>query len=65
MIDLPTRTADIPSTERKAGLTDRLAFRWTDLTVYLGFVLVFAFFAVTLHDKGFLSTQNATSISLR
>ena len=54
MTDLPTGPG--------SGLTDRHVFRWTDLTVYLGFVLVFAFFAVTLHDKGFLSTQNATSI---
>ncbi len=62
MTDQPTRTADVPATPRIAGLTDRHTFRWTDLTVYLGFVLVFAFFAVTLHDKGFLSSQNATSI---
>src|ERR1700733_3493584 len=47
---------------RKAGVSDGPRFRWKDLTVYLGFALVFAFFAVTIGDKGFLSAQNATSI---
>ncbi len=47
---------------RRGALTDRRTFRWADLTVYLGFVLVFAFFATTLSDKGFLTAQNATSI---
>ena len=62
MTDQPTSTAGASVAARKAGLTDRHGFRWTDLTVYLGFVLVFAFFAVTLQGKGFLTTQNATSI---
>jgi ribose transport system permease protein len=43
-------------------VSDGPRFRWKDLTVYLGFALVFAFFAVTIGDKGFLSAQNATSI---
>lgn len=43
-------------------VTERGAFRWTDLTVYLGFVLALGFFAATTADKGFLSVQNATSI---
>ena len=43
-------------------LHDRRTFRWADVTVYLGFVLVFTFFSVTLKDAGFLSVQNATSI---
>lgn len=59
--DRPTIPAVKPPA-RTAGLTDRHGFRWTDLTVYLGFVLVFAFFTVTLHGKGFLTSQNATSI---
>ena len=58
----PGATPDPAPPARAAGLTDRHGFRWADLTVYLGFVLVFAFFAVMLHDKGFLTTQNATSI---
>lgn len=44
------------------GVSEGSNFRWTDLTVYLGFLLVFAFFALTVGDKGFLSAQNATSI---
>ena len=62
MTDHPATATETPSAERTTGLTDRHAFRWTDITVYLGFVLVFGFFALTLHDKGFLSAQNATSI---
>jgi ribose transport system permease protein len=58
----PTGAADMPTPAPEVALTDRRRFRWSDLTVYLGFVLVFAFFAITLHGKGFLSAQNATSI---
>jgi ribose transport system permease protein len=47
---------------RIAGVSEGPSFRWTDLTVYLGFLLVFAFFALTVGDKGFLTAQNATSI---
>jgi ribose transport system permease protein len=43
-------------------LHDRRMFRWADVTVYLGFVLVFIFFSVALRNAGFLSVQNATSI---
>jgi ribose transport system permease protein len=62
MTDSPTTTAETPPLAPKTGLTERHLFRWTDLTVYLGFVLVFGFFAITVGDKGFLTTQNATSI---
>jgi ribose transport system permease protein len=47
---------------RVPGVSEGPSFRWTDLTVYLGFLLVFAFFALTVGDKGFLTAQNATSI---
>lgn len=53
---------DQPPPAAIASVTERSPFRWTDLTVYLGFVLVFGFFAFTLRDRGFLTTQNATSI---
>ncbi len=43
-------------------LHDRRTLRWADVTVYLGFVLVFVFFSITLRNAGFLSLQNATSI---
>ena len=62
MTEAPSRSASVEAPARTAGLTDRPRFRWRDLTVYLGFVLVFGFFAVTVGDKGFLTTQNATSI---
>ncbi|HEX4766482.1 MAG TPA: ABC transporter permease [Lichenihabitans sp.] len=62
MTDRPTMKAEMQPAAPAAGVTERHLFRWTDLTVYLGFVLVFGFFAVTLSDKGFLTTQNATSI---
>jgi ribose transport system permease protein len=51
-----------PPGQRTEGVSDGPRFRWSDLTAYLGFVLVFAFFAVTIGDKGFLTAQNATSI---
>jgi ribose transport system permease protein len=54
--------AAAPSSSRKEGVSDGPRFRWKDLTVYLGFALVFAFFAITIGDKGFLTAQNATSI---
>ncbi|WP_112320941.1 ABC transporter permease [Oceanibium sediminis] len=33
--------------------------------VYLGFIAIFLFFAVTLHDAGFTSTRNLTNIILQ
>lgn len=33
--------------------------------VYLGFIAIFLFFAVTLHDAGFTSTRNLTNILLQ
>ena len=54
----PSASAALPP----GVLIERRAFRWADVVVYLGFVLVFAFFAVTLNGKGFLTVQNATSI---
>jgi ribose transport system permease protein len=62
MTNQPTGAADMPTPAPAVALTDRRRFRWSDLTVYLGFVLVFAFFAIMLQGKGFLSAQNATSI---
>ena len=41
---------------------DRFRFDFRDYIVYLGFVVVFVFFAVTLRDTGFLSVDNFTSI---
>jgi ribose transport system permease protein len=68
MMEKPTALAEKAGaseskrTPRVGGVSEGSGFRWTDLTVYLGFVLVFGFFALTVGDKGFLTTQNATSI---
>jgi ribose transport system permease protein len=35
------------------------------LIVYAGFVLIFLFFAIILHDRGFLTVQNLTNIVLQ
>jgi ribose transport system permease protein len=35
---------------------------WRRYVIYIGFVVVFAFFAVTLHDEGFLSSNNLLNI---
>jgi ribose transport system permease protein len=35
---------------------------WRQNIIYLGFVLIFVFFAVTLHDKGFLEPNNLLNI---
>lgn len=35
---------------------------WRQNIIYIGFVVVFLFFALTLHDKGFL-TPTTSSIS--
>lgn len=41
---------------------DRWQFRPRDLIVYVGFVLMLAFFAVALRDTGFLTVENLMSI---
>jgi ribose transport system permease protein len=50
------------SAHRAEGVFEGPRFKWTDLSVYLGFILVFGFFALTIGNKGFLTAQNATSI---
>jgi ribose transport system permease protein len=48
-------------------MTARLAqfgrsFDWRRNIIYIGFVLVFLFFAVTLEDRGFLTERNLTNV---
>ncbi len=38
------------------------AFDWRQNIIYIGFVLVFLFFAVTLEDRGFLTDRNLTNV---
>jgi ribose transport system permease protein len=49
------------------SITDRLRavptrLPWSDVAVYLGFVVVFIYFAVTLRDSGFLTGRNFMTI---
>ncbi|GHA39255.1 ABC transporter permease [Devosia pacifica] len=36
---------------------------WRQNIIYIGFVVVFAFFAITLHDRGFLDPNNILNIA--
>ena len=36
---------------------------WRQNIIYIGFVVVFLFFALTLHDKGFLTPNNILNIT--
>ncbi|MFG1706984.1 ABC transporter permease [Nonomuraea sp. M3C6] len=52
---------------RGGSITDRLRavpahLSWSDLAVYLGFVVVFIYFSVTLSDSGFLTGRNFITI---
>ena len=35
---------------------------WRQNIIYIGFIVVFLFFAITLHDSGFLSLNNILNI---
>ncbi|MCW2694780.1 MAG: transporter permease [Mycobacterium sp.] len=55
-----------PSAAAPAGPSPRAgrlaAFDWRRYIIYIGFVVVFLLFAVTLHGSGFLSTTNLLNI---
>jgi ribose transport system permease protein len=58
LLTSPTATAEAPT-----GLGDRLrAVDWPRYVIYIGFVVVFALFAVLLGDSGFLSGNNLLNI---
>lgn len=44
------------------GRRRSLRVDWQQLIIYIGFVAVFSFFAITLHDKGFLQQNNLLNI---
>ena len=48
--------------EAKSWLSGLEVEKWV---LYLGFLAIFAFFALTLHDDGFLSTRNLSNIVLQ
>ena len=50
------------STEAPASRLRSFLSSWRQNIIYLGFVLIFVFFAVTLHDRGFLETTNLLNI---
>jgi len=57
-----TTTAASPS-ETRGSLAARLAaLDWRRYVIYIGFVVIFAFFAVLLRDEGFLSANNLLNI---
>ena len=47
---------------RWVDLRQRISSDWRQAIIYIGFLVVFAFFAITLHDKGFLQQNNLLNI---
>lgn len=47
---------------RWVDLRQRISSDWRQAIIYIGFLVVFAFFAITLHDKGFLQQTNLLNI---
>lgn len=59
---MTTTTAD-PSAPRADSFATRLrTLDWRRYVIYIGFVVIFVFFAVLLGDEGFLSTNNLLNI---
>lgn len=59
---MTTTTVD-PSAPRADSLATRLrTLDWRRYVIYIGFVVIFVFFAVLLGDEGFLSTNNLLNI---
>ncbi len=53
----------MPDIGTRGQRADRLAsIDWRQYVIYIGFVIVFVFFAVTLFDKGFLTPNNLLNI---
>jgi ribose transport system permease protein len=57
-----TTTAASPSETRDSVATRLQAIDWRRYVIYIGFVVIFAFFAVLLGDQGFLSANNLLNI---
>ena len=58
-----TTIATTPSTTRNNSFAARLkSLDWRRYVIYIGFVVIFAFFAVLLRDQGFLSANNLLNI---
>lgn len=53
----------IATDPKRTSLLNALkAFDWRQYVIYIGFVAIFAVFAVTLNDEGFLSSNNLLNI---
>jgi ribose transport system permease protein len=52
------------STDRVEGRLHRVvrAFDWRQYVIYIGFVIIFVFFAITLADSGFLKPSNLLNV---
>jgi ribose transport system permease protein len=57
-----TTTAASPRETRDSVATRLQAIDWRRYVIYIGFVVIFAFFAVLLGDQGFLSANNLLNI---
>lgn len=57
-----TTTAITPSRARDSFAARLKALDWRRYVIYIGFVVIFAFFAVLLRDQGFLSANNLLNI---
>jgi ribose transport system permease protein len=60
---MTTTTSTTPSETRDDNFAARLKWLdWRRYVIYIGFVVIFAFFAVLLKDQGFLSANNLLNI---
>ena len=57
---MTTTTTQGPAERR--SWRDLLASSWRQNIIYLGFVVIFVLFAVTLYDQGFLDPDNLLNI---
>lgn len=55
--------AEAGAPAREDGLWAYIRRNWRQNIIYVGFVAVFLFFAVTLHDRGFLDPNNILNIA--
>ena len=49
-------------TGRSDNFVSRVKEEWRQYVIYLGFVVIFIFFSLTLSDKGFLDPNNLLNI---
>lgn len=57
-----TTPANPDATSRRGTMAALRSIDWRSYIIYIGFVLVFAFFAIVLRDEGFLTPNNLLNI---